>query len=60
MTKAEITSEIAKTTGIDKAAVVTVIERFMNVVKDSGKDSTQHQQEHTHSSLFTTFRHSNH
>ena len=29
MTKAEIASEIAKTTGIDKAAVVSVIEQFM-------------------------------
>ena len=28
-------SQIAKTTGIDKAAVVTVIEQFMTVVKDS-------------------------
>lgn len=35
MTKSEIASEIAKTTGIDKAAVVTVIEQFMTVVKDS-------------------------
>lgn len=35
MTKAEITTEIAKTTGIEKASVVTVIEQFMNVVKDS-------------------------
>lgn len=35
MTKAEIASEIAKTTGIDKSAVVTVIEQFMTVVKDS-------------------------
>ena len=35
MTKAEIASEIAKITGIDKAAVVTVIEQFMTVVKDS-------------------------
>lgn len=35
MTKAEIASEIAKTTGIDKATVVTVIEQFMTVVKDS-------------------------
>lgn len=33
MTKAEIASEIAKTTGIDKAEVVTVIEQFMTVVK---------------------------
>ena len=35
MTKAEIATEIAKTTGVDKAAVVTVIEQFMTVVKDS-------------------------
>lgn len=35
MTKAEIASEIAKITGIDKAAVVTVIEQFMTDVKDS-------------------------
>ena len=35
MIKAEIASEIAKTTGIDKAAVVTVIEQFMTVVKAS-------------------------
>ena len=35
MTKAEIANEIAKTTGIDKAAVVNVIEQFMTVVKDS-------------------------
>lgn len=28
-------SQIAKTTGIDKAAVVTIIEQFMTVVKDS-------------------------
>lgn len=35
MTKAEIANEIAKATGIDKAAVVTVIEQFMTVVKDS-------------------------
>ena len=35
MTKAEIASEIARTTGIDTAVVVTVIEQFMTVVKDS-------------------------
>ena len=35
MTKAEIVTEIAKATGIEKAAVVTVIEQFMTVVKDS-------------------------
>ena len=35
MTKAEIATEIAKTTGIDKASVVAVIEKFMTTVKDS-------------------------
>ncbi len=35
MTKAEIAQEISKTTGLDKASVVEVIEQFMNVVKDS-------------------------
>ncbi|MDE6300575.1 MAG: integration host factor subunit beta, partial [Muribaculaceae bacterium] len=35
MTKAEIASQIAKTTGIDKASVMTVIEQLMSVVKDS-------------------------
>ncbi len=35
MTKAELANEIAKTTGIDKATVVTVIKQFMTVVKDS-------------------------
>lgn len=35
MTKAEIATEIAKTTGLEKAAVVAVIENFMSVVKDS-------------------------
>ena len=35
MTKAEIATEIAKATGIDKATVVNVIEQFMVVVKDS-------------------------
>ena len=35
MTKAEIAAEIAKTTGLDKDAVVTVIEGFMTAVKDS-------------------------
>ena len=35
MTKAEIATEIAKTTGIDKASVTTVIEQFMTTVKDS-------------------------
>lgn len=35
MTKAEIAQEISKTTGLDKASVVEVIEQFMKVVKDS-------------------------
>lgn len=35
MTKAEIVNEIAKTTGIDKAAVLSVVEQFMTIVKDS-------------------------
>lgn len=35
MTKADIVCEIAKTTGIDKTAVLTVVEQFMAVVKDS-------------------------
>ncbi len=35
MTKADIVNEIAKTTGIDKAAVLSVVEQFMCVVTDS-------------------------
>ena len=35
MTKAEIATEIAKTTGIDKVSVVNVIEQLMTVVKDT-------------------------
>lgn len=35
MTKADIVNEIYKTTGIDKAAVLTVIEKFMETVKDN-------------------------
>ena len=35
MTKADIFSEIAKTTGIDKASVLETVEKFMEVVKDS-------------------------
>ena len=35
MTKADIVTEIAKTTGIDKPAVLSVVEQFMTVVKDS-------------------------
>lgn len=35
MTKAEIVTEISRSTGLDKAAVLTTIEKFMEVVKDS-------------------------
>lgn len=35
MTKAEIANEISKSTGIEKIAVISVIEQFMTVVKDS-------------------------
>ena len=35
MTKAEIVNEISKTTGIERAAVLDTIEKFMEVVKDS-------------------------
>ena len=35
MTKADIVSEIAKTTGIDKASVLETIEKFMETVKDT-------------------------
>ncbi len=34
MTKAEIVSEIAKSTGIDKVTVLTTVEKFMETVKD--------------------------
>lgn len=35
MTKADIANEIARATGIDRAAVLSVVEQFMTVVKDS-------------------------
>ena len=35
MSKADIVSEIAKSTGIDKASVLETIEKFMETVKDS-------------------------
>ena len=35
MTKADIVNENAKTTGIDKVAVLETVEKFMDVVKDS-------------------------
>ena len=39
MTKADIVSEIAKSTGIDKASVLETIEKFMETVKDSLAES---------------------
>lgn len=35
MTKADIVNEISRSTGLDKAAVLQTIEKFMEVVKDS-------------------------
>ncbi len=35
MTKADIVSEIAKTTGVEKVQVQTIVEAFMEAVKDS-------------------------
>ena len=35
MTKAEIVNEVAKATGIEKATIQTVVEGFMESVKDS-------------------------
>ena len=35
MTKAEVCTEIARTTGLEKTAVLEVVEKFMEVVKDS-------------------------
>jgi len=35
MTKAEIVNEVAKATGIEKIAVQTVVEAFMETVKES-------------------------
>jgi len=35
MTKADIVSEIASATGIDRANVLATVEKFMDVVKDS-------------------------
>lgn len=35
MTKAEIVTKISKKTGLDKEAVLTVVEQFMTCVKDS-------------------------
>jgi DNA-binding protein HU-beta len=38
MTKAEIVSEISSKTGIEKIAVLAIVEEFMTVVKDSLTD----------------------
>ncbi len=35
MTKAEIVNEVAKTTGIERITVQTVVEAFMETIKDS-------------------------
>ena len=35
MTKADIVNEISRSTGLEKAAVLSTIEKFMEVVKDS-------------------------
>ena len=35
MTKAEVCNEIARTTGIERSTVLEVVEKFMEVVKDS-------------------------
>jgi len=35
MTKADIVNEISKSTGIDKATVLSTVEAFMETVKDS-------------------------
>ena len=35
MTKAEVCSEIARTTGLERTAVLEVVEKFMDVVKES-------------------------
>lgn len=35
MTKAEVVSEIAKTTGVDKETALIVVESFMDAVRDS-------------------------
>ena len=35
MTKADIVNEISRSTGLDKAAVLTTVEKFMEVMKDA-------------------------
>ena len=44
MTKADIVNEIAKNTGIDKVAVLTTVEAFMDAVKDSLAKEIPHKQ----------------
>ena len=38
MTKAEVVNKIAHTTGIEKIAIMTIVEEFMNTVKGSLTD----------------------
>ena len=38
MTKADIVNEISRSTGIERAAVLATVEKFMEVVKDSMAD----------------------
>ncbi|MBR3827958.1 MAG: integration host factor subunit beta [Bacteroidales bacterium] len=38
MTKAEVVNEITQKTGIEKIAIMTIVEELMNVVKDSLTD----------------------
>lgn len=35
MTKADIVNEISRSTGLEKSAVLTTVEKFMDVVKES-------------------------
>ena len=35
MTKADIVNEISRSTGLDRAAVLATVEKFMEVMKDS-------------------------
>lgn len=35
MTKADIVNEISRSTGLEKTAVLTTVEKFMDVVKES-------------------------
>ena len=35
MTKADIVNEVTKNTGVDKIAVLTIVEAFMETIKDS-------------------------